>query len=106
MSGKHELLPMSLYIKNFSALTFLMALTVGVYYLELGPLSFPVAFGIAIAKATCIILIFMNVKYSSSLVRVMAGAGFFWLIILLAFTLSDVIFASLGTPYTDSLPRM
>jgi len=46
---------------------------------------------IAACKALLVILFFMHVRYSSRLTWVFVGAGFFWLMILLALTLVDVL---------------
>jgi cytochrome c oxidase subunit 4 len=38
-----------------------------------------------------VILYFMHLRYSSRLTWVVAGAGFFWLFILMALTMSDYL---------------
>jgi len=48
-----------------------------------------VALAIAFAKATCVVLYFMHVKYSSRLIGLFVVSSILWLIILFAFTLSD-----------------
>ena len=50
----------------------------------------PLALAIAIVKAVLIVLFFMHVRYGSPLVRLFAAGGFFWLLIMLAFVLTDV----------------
>jgi cytochrome c oxidase subunit 4 len=67
----------------------LTAITVGVAFIHLGTLNFPVALGIAIFKATLVILFFMHVKYSSRLTKMIVGIAFFFLAILLLLTLTD-----------------
>ena len=44
---------------------------------------------IAIAKAVLIILFFMHIRYGPKLTWVFAGAGFFWLTILLVLAMCD-----------------
>ncbi|MGH9852388.1 MAG: cytochrome C oxidase subunit IV family protein [Blastocatellia bacterium] len=44
---------------------------------------------LTLIKATAVILIFMHVRWSSRLTQVIVVAGVFWLIIMLAFTMSD-----------------
>ena len=44
-------------------------------------LNFPVAIGIAITKATLVVLFFMHVKYSSRLTKLVVGMAFFFLLI-------------------------
>jgi cytochrome c oxidase subunit 4 len=46
---------------------------------------------IATCKALLVLLYFMHVRYSPRLTWVVAGAGFFWFLILIVFTLSDYI---------------
>ena len=38
-------------------------------------LNFPVAIGIAITKATLVVLFFMHVKYSSKLTKLLVGSS-------------------------------
>jgi cytochrome c oxidase subunit 4 len=49
-----------------------------------------VALTIAVSKASLVALYFMHVRWSSRLTWVFVGAGVFWLLILIALTLSDV----------------
>jgi cytochrome c oxidase subunit 4 len=67
----------------------LTAATVWVATFDLGALNAIVALTIAVVKATLVVLYFMHVRYSSKLTWVFVGAGFFWLVILIAFTFSD-----------------
>ena len=69
----------------FAALMVLLVATVAVANLHVGPrLALGIALAIAVAKALLIILYFMGVRYSSQRVWLFAGAGFFWLLILLS----------------------
>ncbi len=77
------------YLIIFFALLVLTAATVWVAYFDLGRLNVIVALSIAVLKATLVVLYFMHVRYRSKLTWVFVGAGFFWLAILVAFTLSD-----------------
>ena len=79
-----------LYFLVFATLIVLTGVTVWVAYLDLGPLNTVVALTIAVCKTLLVILYFMHVRYSSRLTWVFASAGFFWLAILLAFTMSDL----------------
>ena len=89
MSG--HVAPKSLYVGIFLALMVLTGVTVGVAFIHLGRLNFPVALAIAIAKATLVILFFMHVKYSSRLTKMVVGMSFFFLSILFALTLTDYL---------------
>ena len=83
--------PKPLYYGIFGALMVLTAITVAVAFINLGPLNFPVALGIAIVKATLVILFFMHVKYSSRLTKLICGTAFVFLTILFALTLTDYL---------------
>ena len=89
MSG--HISPKTTYYTIFGALMVLTAITVTVAFINLGPLNFPVALGIAILKATLVILFFMHVKYSSQMTKLICGAAFFFLCVLFALTLSDYL---------------
>ena len=59
--------------------------------MDLGPWNTVVALGIAFLKATLVALFFMHVKYSPRLTQVVVAGGLFWLVILIALTLSDFV---------------
>ncbi len=90
-----HIVPVRIYIMVFLALMVFTAITVFVAYFDLakywGPLNAVVALTIAVIKATLVVLFFMHVKYSSKLTQVIVIAGVFWLVILLAFTMSDYL---------------
>ncbi len=84
-----SLMPYVFVLLSLFALT---GLTVGVAYVHLGPVANQiVAFAIAATKASIVILFFMHVKGSSSLIKLSAVGGFFWLLIFFIFIVSDVL---------------
>ena len=83
--------PKKTYYVIFGSLMVLTTITVVVAFINLGLLNFPVALGIAIIKATLVILFFMHVKYSSQLTKLICGGAFVFLIILFGLTLSDYL---------------
>ncbi|HMD32786.1 MAG TPA: cytochrome C oxidase subunit IV family protein [Candidatus Acidoferrales bacterium] len=85
-----HVLPLRIYIGVFLALLALTALTTGVAFIDLGPLNTAAALAIAGVKMLLVVLFFMHARYSSSLVKIVILAGFFWLALLLSFTLTDV----------------
>ena len=89
--------PKSMYYTIFSLLMVLTALTVFAAFHHLGVFNFPVAIGIAITKATLVILFFMHAKYSSRLTQLFVGMSFFFLLILFALTLTDYLSRGLKT---------
>jgi cytochrome c oxidase subunit IV len=87
MSG--HVAPKSLYYLIFLALMVGTGLTVLVAKFDLGPLNNIVMLTLACAKALLVILFFMHVRWSSRLTWVIAGSGFFWLLILFSITMAD-----------------
>jgi cytochrome c oxidase subunit 4 len=87
MSG--HVAPKSLYYTIFIALMIGTALTVVVAKFDLGPFNNIVMLTVAVAKALLVILFFMHVRWSTRLTWVVAGSGFFWLLILFSITMAD-----------------
>lgn len=83
------IIPKKTYYKVAAALLGLFILTVAAAYIDLGNLNIFVALTIAVVKAVLVVLYFMHVRYSTRLTWVFACAGFFWIIILFALTMSD-----------------
>ena len=81
--------PKSLYFTIFGSLMVLTAVTVAVAFLQLGALNFPVAIGIAVTKATLVILFFMHVKYGSKLTKLVVGCVLFFMATLLGMLMTD-----------------
>jgi cytochrome c oxidase subunit 4 len=84
-----HVVPLKIYIAIFVALLVGTGVTVGAAYIDMGPLNTIVALSIAVVKALLVILYFMHVRYSSRLTWVFVAAGFFWFLILVAFTFAD-----------------
>jgi cytochrome c oxidase subunit 4 len=81
-----------LYFGIFGALMVFTVLTVVAANIDLGGImNAVVALTIAVIKALLVVLFFMHVRYSSRLTWVFVGAGFFWLVIMVALTLSDYL---------------
>lgn len=78
-----------IYYAIFIALVVLTVATWSIAKIDLGRMNAVVALTIAVIKATLVVLYFMHVRYSSRLTWVFVGAGFFWLAIMVALTLSD-----------------
>jgi cytochrome c oxidase subunit 4 len=86
-----HVLPKTTYYSIFAALMVLTAVTVGVAFVNLGTLNFPVAIGIAITKATLVVLFFMHVKYSSRLTKMVVAVSVFFLLTMFGLTLTDYL---------------
>jgi cytochrome c oxidase subunit 4 len=76
-------------LKVWLGLFALLALTTAIAFVPLGAVNLPVAIVIAIAKALLVLWFFMELQGSSGLTRVAAGAGFFWLLIMVTLTWTD-----------------
>lgn len=88
MSAGH-VAPVKMYIGIFLALMVGTAVTVLVAFFDFGFMNNVVMLAIAIAKALLVVLFFMHVRWSSRLTWVVAGAGFFWLLIMFSLTMAD-----------------
>ena len=97
----HPIVPQKTYVMVFLGLMGLTLLTTGVAFIDLGSFNTVAALAIAFAKMLLVISFFMGVMHSSGLVRVVLVAGFFWLALLIALTMSDYRTRS-WTPVPDS----
>ena len=88
--GAHpHIVPVSTYLLVFGALMVLTGITVFVATIDFGELNTVVAVGIAITKATLVVLFFMHVKYSPVLTKLLVVASFAWLALMILGTLHD-----------------
>ena len=76
-------------LRVWIALMLLLAATTALAFAPLGSATIFVSLAIAAAKALLVLIIFMELKASTGLVRAFAAAGFFWLAILFAMTMAD-----------------
>ena len=89
-----HVVPVPVYVGIFVALLVLTATTTAIAFVDLGPWNTVVALGIAVVKATLVVLFFMHLKYSPLLNRTVLLGGLFWLAIMIGLTLTD--FATRG----------
>jgi len=71
------------------ALLILLVLSILTALVNLGEASTIVALVIAAIKVSIVAALFMHLKLSSTLTKVFAGAGLFWLLILIGLTFND-----------------
>ena len=83
------IVPTKVYYRVALALLVLFILTVLAAFIHFGPFNVYIAVTIAVVKATLVVLYFMHVRYHTKLTWIFASAGFLWLLILFALTLSD-----------------
>lgn len=86
-----HIVPIKTYTIVLASLLVLTATTCAVSFIDMGKMNAVVAVVIAFVKASLVALIFMHLRYSSRLMRVVVAAGLFWLGILIALTMSDYL---------------
>ena len=79
------------YYVIFGLLMLCTYLTWQVAYFDLGPLNTVAALGIAIFKASLVVLFFMHAKESSRLTWAVVAGSLFWFGILVVLTMSDYL---------------
>lgn len=89
--------PIGLYIKVFLALFILTIVTYLVALVDLGKMSDVVAVGIALLKASLVVMFFMHLKYSAKILWLVAVSGLVMTIVMFCFTMSDYV--SRAAPY-------
>jgi cytochrome c oxidase subunit 4 len=87
--AESHIVPVKTYLYTFVALLFLAGLTTAVAFVDLGRFNTVIAMAIALVKMILVLLIFMHLRYSAKLVRVVFIAGFFWLALLIGLTMTD-----------------
>src|SRR4051794_20882499 len=87
------------YLLVFTGLIALTLITTAVAFVDLGPFSVVAALGIATCKMLLVALWFMHVRHSSRLTKLVLCGALLWLVILLAFTMADILTrGALGVP--------
>jgi len=86
-----HIVPTRIYYVVFGILALCTYLTWQVAVFDLGALNTIVALGIAVFKATLVVLFFMHVRYSTRLTWAVVLGGLFWLAILLTLTMGDYL---------------
>ena len=87
--GEPHVVPRKVYFAVAAALMILLVLTYAAAQIDLGPLNIVIALAIAFTKAILVVLFFMEVRWSSKLTWLVAGAGLLWLAFLIGGTLDD-----------------
>ncbi len=94
--AEHHIVGPKVYSIIYVSLLCFTALTVLAAYQEFGIFNPIIALGIACLKGGLVFLWFMHVKYSTKLVKMTLGAGFFTFLALITMTLSDYISRAWG----------
>jgi len=83
--------PPRILLLSWAGLLTLLALTIFGAYQPLGSFNTGLALTIALAKALIVLAIFMELRQRNALTIAFAGAGFFWLAIMLWLALADFV---------------
>jgi len=83
--------PVKMYVAIFLALMAGTAITVAVAYVDLGFFNTAVALGVAVTKATLVVLYFMHVRWASRLTWVVILSSLFWLILMFVIGMTDYL---------------
>jgi len=87
----HHVVSWKVYLTIFAALCALTVATVTVSGHDFGPLNLIVALGIAITKASLVVLYFMHARYSPRLTGVVIAASLAFFVILVFLTFTDYL---------------
>jgi cytochrome c oxidase subunit IV len=79
------------YFTVWGALLLLLLLSFGSAYIPLGTLNVIINLGISTAKVLLVMFFFMHLRSSNALLRIIAFAAYWWLLVLVSLTLSDVL---------------
>jgi cytochrome c oxidase subunit 4 len=90
-AGHTHVVPLRIYLAVFATLLVLTAVTTAVAFVDLGRMNVVIMLTIAVTKATLVILYFMHVRYADRLTWLVVGSGFVWLLLLIGFTMSDLV---------------
>jgi len=88
---EHHVVSWKLYVLIFAALCVLTGVTVLVTGFDFGPLNLVVALGVAVTKASLVVLYFMHARYSPKLTGVVIAAALAFFVILVFLTLTDYL---------------
>jgi cytochrome c oxidase subunit 4 len=86
-----HIVPVRVYIGVFLALFILTIVTTWIAFQDLGRFNLLVALGIAIFKASLVVLFFMHVKYSTTLTKAVVVSGIVFFMVMVFFTMSDLL---------------
>jgi cytochrome c oxidase subunit IV len=83
--------PLKEYIVVYVTLMFLLALTLGSAFLELGVFNPIVNLGISCLKAALVVAFFMHLKGSPGVTKIFASVGILWLGVLFTLVATDYL---------------
>ncbi len=104
--GPH-IVPKSVLLKVFGALIVLTVITVAAAYIPFGPLAVPIAVGIAVTKASLVVLYFMHLKYDNPVNALTFTIGTIFVVVFIAITMLDTVFrGDLGNVNPETIQEL
>jgi cytochrome c oxidase subunit 4 len=91
MTPQPHVVPVRVYAVIFAVLLGLTAITTAVAFVDLGRLNVLIMLGIALTKATLVVLYFMHVRYGTRLTWLVVATGFGFLGLLVVTTTGDML---------------
>lgn len=88
----HHITPVKTLVLVFAALVFFTVLTVVLAQFHFGALEVPIALGIALIKATLVVMIFMALKWDNRVNATVLAVGVLFVLVFISFTLMDTEF--------------
>ena len=86
----HDPITPKTYLQTYIALMALLALTVGVAYINLGPFNLLMSMIISVTKALLVVFFFMHMRYNPKIIWIYALLGVIWILTLISGTLADI----------------
>jgi len=86
----HHIIPIPVYVGVLLVLLIGTVITVAVAHVDFGAMNTVIAILVATIKAAFVLAFFMHLKYDNMLNRVIFGSGFFFLMLLIAFSAADI----------------
>ncbi|MCB1161480.1 MAG: cytochrome C oxidase subunit IV family protein [Candidatus Krumholzibacteriia bacterium] len=102
-----HVVPLKVLLGVWAALLFFTFVTVAVTWINLGPLSLPVAIGIATVKAMLVALFFMHLKYDRPFNAVVLVSSIFFVLLFVGLALLDTLHYrdDLIPGYSPAMPK-
>jgi cytochrome c oxidase subunit IV len=88
--GHHHIIPIPVYVGVLLILLVGTVITVAVAQVDFGAMNTVIAMFVATIKASFVLAFFMHLKYDNMMNRVIFGSGFFFLMLLIAFSAADI----------------
>jgi len=86
----HHIIPIPVYLGVLGILLIGTVITVVVAQFDFGSLNTVIAMLVATIKASFVLLYFMHLRYDNNMNRAIFGSAFFFLIILIVFSITDI----------------